>query len=301
MDKFTTQDAVGTTIIVTVCALTVYAFYATYFKPEAAPKLGLNGKFQRYKLIKKTRVTHNTSKLRFALQTPDTVLGLPCGNHLSFRFFEKNAESDEMDEIRRTYTPISSDRDLGFFEFMIKTYDNGKMTQHLDQLVPGRDSMEIRGPIGHINYKRPGFFSIKRGRESNNFRVKHIGMVCGGTGVTPMLQLIAEIVANSKDRTQVSMIFGNVSIDDILLKSELEAIREKHDNVHIRFIIDKAPTDGREWNEDVGYVTVDIMEKWLFPAAKDTITLLCGPPIMCKIVKGNLLKMGHEKDRVVSF
>jgi len=186
-------------------------------------------------------------------------------------------------------------------EFMIKTYEHGKMTQFLDKLVPGKDTMDICGPLGSIHYKRPGSFTIKQGKERNNYKVKQIGMVCGGTGITPMLQLIDEIVSNSRDKTQVSMIFGNVSIDDILMKPELEAIRRKHDNIHIRFIIDKAPTDGREWNEDVGYVTTDLMQKYLFPAGQDTITMLCGPPIMCKIVKGNLLKMGHEKKRIVSF
>jgi len=300
MDALTAKDIIGTSIIATVCALTVYALYATYLKPETAAKLGLNGTWQKYKLIQKTRVTHNTSKLRFALQSTDTVLGLPCGNHLRFRFFEKSAESDEMDEVRRTYTPISSDRDLGYMEFMIKTYEKGKMTQYLDKLVPGKDSMEIYGPMGHIHYKRPGFFTIKQGKEHNNYKVQKIGMVCGGTGITPMLQIVDEIVSNSRDKTQVSMIFGNVSIDDILLKKELEAIRQKHENIHIRFIIDKAPTDGREWNEDVGYVTEDTLKKWIFPAGLDAITFLCGPPIMVKIVKGNLLKMGHEKNRVVS-
>ena len=63
----------------------------------------------------------------------------------------------------------------------------------------------------------------------------------------------------------------------------------------------QAPTDGTEWNEDVGYVTEDILKKWLLPAGPETITFLCGPPIMVKIVKGNLIKMGHEKKRVVSF
>merc|ERR1712087_308469 len=141
------------------------------------------------------------------------------------------------------------------------------------------------GPLGDIHYKRPGSFMIKQGKERNNYKVKQIGMVCGGTGITPMLQLIDEIVSNSRDKTQVSTIFGNVSIDDILLKPELEAIRKKHDNIHIRFIIDKAPTDGREWNEEVGYVTTDVIKERIFPPAEDVIVLLCGPPIMVKICK----------------
>mmetsp|Transcript_14712 Transcript_14712/g.22129 ORF Transcript_14712/g.22129 Transcript_14712/m.22129 type:complete len:113 (-) Transcript_14712:1222-1560(-) len=110
-----------------------------------------------------------------------------------------------------------------------------------------------------------------------------------------------EIVANPGDKTQVSMIFGNVSIDDILLKQELEDMRAKYDNMHIRFIIDKAPTDGREWNESVGYVTEPLIKERLFPAAEDVVVLLCGPPILVKISKANLQKLGHDENRILAF
>lgn len=240
MDKLTTKDIIGTSIIVTVCVLGVYAIYANYLKPADDKKKGLQErKYQKYKLIKKINVSHNTRKFRFALQTPSTELGLPCGKNISFRMFEKNSETQEMDEIRRPYTPITSNREKGYFDMMIKIYPDGKMTSYLDKLVPNKDYIEARGPMGNIHYKRPGLFAIKQKKETNQYKVKKIGMICGGTGITPMLQIIEEICVNSKDKTQVSMIFGNVSIDDILLKPELEQIRQKYDNIHIRFIIDK--------------------------------------------------------------
>eukprot|EP00483_Globobulimina_turgida_P000709 UN00709 len=125
-----------------------------------------------------------------------------------------------MDEIRRPYTPITSNREKGFFEVMIKIYSNGKMSSHLDTLRVNKDYIEARGPMGNITYKS-GIFHVKQKKVLNTYKVKKIGMICGGTGITPMLQLIEEIIADKNDNTQVSMIFGNVSIDDILLKPRI--------------------------------------------------------------------------------
>jgi len=280
--------------------MSLYAFYLMYFKPDE-PKRLAERKYQKYKLIEKENVSHNTRRFRFALQSPTTELGLPCGKNISFRFFKTDASTNETDEIRRPYTPITSNREKGYFDMMIKVYADGEMTSYLDTLRVHRDCIEARGPMGNVHYAAPGRFEVKQKREVNAYAVTKIGMVCGGTGITPMLQIINEVAVNARDKTEISLIFGNVSMDDILMKSQLEAIRKKHENIHIRFIIDKAPTDGRVWEEDVGYVTLDLLRQRIFAPAEDVIVLLCGPPIMIKICKANLIKLGHEEKRVVTF
>eukprot|EP01083_Nonionella_stella_P028771 79295_1 len=268
---------------------------ANYLSVDSkAPGLQPN-KYQKYKLIKKINVTHNSRKFRFALQDQNTELGLPCGKHISFRFFETDPETKERDEIRRLYTPITSNRDKGYFDVVIKVYPHGKMSSYLDTLVPNKDHIEARGPMGEVEYLSPGLVTIKKKRE---YKVNKIGMICGGTGITPMLHIIDEIIYNN-DPVQVSLVFGNVSMDDILMKPELEAIRRKYDNIQIRFMVDDAPTDGREWKEDVGYITSEIIKERIFPPAKDVIVFLCGPGRMRRIAHSSLLKLGHDENQVI--
>eukprot|EP01083_Nonionella_stella_P015339 42913_1 len=301
----------GGVVMVSVFALVIYLAFSAYckgesndgnssfslFKDNNARKHGfIADTYQKFKLIKKINVSHNTRIFRFALQDDDTIMGLPCGRHLSFRFFENDPDTHELDEIRRNYTPITSNRDVGHFDVMIKVYKDGKMSSYLDALKPNDDFIEACGPCGEIEYTSPGKVAIKERR----YTVTKIGLIAGGTGITPMLQLMEQIIFN-KDPIQVSLIFGNVSIDDILLHKELEAIRKKHDNIHIRLVIDKAPTDGREWDEDVGYVTEDLMKTRLFPPAEDVVTFLCGPPGLRRACTQGLLKLGHDEDRVITF
>ena len=62
---------------------------------------------------------------RFALPRPDDVLGLPIGQHISI-----SAEIDGK-EITRSYTPTSSDDDLGHFDLLIKVLPPPLSRTHL--------------------------------------------------------------------------------------------------------------------------------------------------------------------------
>ena len=51
---------------------------------------------------------------------------------------------------------------------------------------------------------------------------KHISMIAGGTGITPMYQVIKAVLKQSDDDTQLSLLYANQSPDDILLFEELQ-------------------------------------------------------------------------------
>jgi len=61
------------------------------------------------------------------------------------------------------------------------------MSQHLDSLAIG-DTIEVRGPAGDIEYKGRGLLTAAAGQKT--LRVSCINMIAGGTGITPMYQLI---------------------------------------------------------------------------------------------------------------
>ena len=69
-----------------------------------------------FKLIQKEKVSHDAYRFRFELQSKDHVLGLPIGQHISFKYLDKEKE------VIRSYTPVSSDDEIGFVEFVIKVY-----------------------------------------------------------------------------------------------------------------------------------------------------------------------------------
>lgn len=78
-------------------------------KPFLDPK-----NWQRYTLLEKKSISENTAQYRFRLPNANGILGLPIGQHISVQ-----AECDGKN-VTRSYTPVSSDDDRGFFDLLIK-------------------------------------------------------------------------------------------------------------------------------------------------------------------------------------
>jgi len=279
-------------LILVICAVLYFVISRTRGKNSSA---ALDEReYQGFKLIRKTDITHNSILFRFGL--PDRhVLGLPVGKHILLRF-EKDGTP-----ISRPYTPVTSDDDVGFFELLIKIYPNGAMGQYLKSLDIGK-TIDVRGPLGQIEYVSPGRFEIKRKPKenpksyvTNEHKVKTVGMIAGGTGITPMLQIIRQVLKNPKDKTNLSLIFANITEDDILLRKELDTYADKHsDQFKLFYTLDKPPQD---WKQGSGYVTTDMISKHLYGPSDDSLILVCGPPPMIKSMVKNLEAFDFREDQ----
>lgn len=55
--------------------------------------------------------------------------------------------------------------------------------------------MDFRGPQGLIVYEGDGKFAVRKDKKSApvSRRFKQIGMIAGGTGITPMLQVCERV------------------------------------------------------------------------------------------------------------
>lgn len=89
---------------------------------------------------------------------------------------------------------------------------------------------------------------------------KHLAMLAGGTGtllslaqnvacsfshltwdplawtkpgITPMLQVIEEVLSEKEDQTHVSLVFANNAEEDIILKDRLDQLAKKHPNFEV--------------------------------------------------------------------
>lgn len=91
---------------------------------------------------------------RFGLPTKDTLLGLPIGQHITFK-----AKDGDGKDFFRPYTPTTDDDTPGHVDFVIKVYPEGKMSQHLDKMEVGQ-TMLFKGPKGRYQYQQGSLRAI---------------------------------------------------------------------------------------------------------------------------------------------
>lgn len=239
---------------------------------DTGTKMALNpNKWTEFKLQDKAQVSHNTQLFRFSFD-PSVKLGLDIASCILTRAPIGQDAEGKTKYVIRPYTPISDPEAKGYFDLMIKVYPEGKMSRHFASLKPG-DFLEVKGPIEKLRY-------------SPNMK-KHIGMIAGGTGITPMLQIIEAILKNPDDNTQVSLLYANVSPDDILLKKKLDVLAASHPNLTVYYTVDNPTND---WIGGKGYISEEMIVKGLPGPADDTLILVCGPPGMMKHISGDKAK-----------
>lgn len=234
--------------------------------------------YNEFPLVDKVPVSSNASIYKFSLPRSSDKLNIPIGQHITI------SATIEGKEITRSYTPISSEEDEGYFELLIKTYPKGNVSRFVDNLSL-YESIKVKGPKGRMQYK-PNM-------------AKNIGMIAGGTGIAPMLQVISAIVRNPEDLTNVSLIFANVSHSDILLKEDIDTLAEKYPNFKVHYVLNEAPQD-KEWNGSVGFVTEDIIKAHIAGPEDNTRIFICGPPPMVSAMKKATLNLGYQKANPVS-
>jgi cytochrome-b5 reductase len=124
-------------------------------------------------------------------------------------------------------------------------------------------------------------------------------MIAGGTGITPMYQVAAAILKDPRDKTQLSLLFGNLTADDILMKQELDALAAAHPGrFRVYYVLNTPPAN---WSGGAGFISKAMIQQHLPAAAPDVMVLSCGPKPMVDAMQGYLSELGHTDDNQFQF
>ncbi|KAI8140685.1 hypothetical protein BJV82DRAFT_622125 [Fennellomyces sp. T-0311] len=234
--------------------------------------------------------------------------GLPVGQHAYLKLQQEQLTRDAPTKaVMRAYTPSRSGP--GFVEFLVKIYfpdhqqPGGAFTQLLEKMRVG-ETIDVKGPLGEYEYCGDGRYSIMR---KPSKRAGYIGMIAGGTGITPMWQII-DALRHDHNPPRVSLIYCVRHLEDLVLSEELNAIQELlgPDVLHIRYILSNPPKD---WKHGHGRLTAAELNEHLFPHKdiddSDKVVLLCGSDAMiddcCKPLITEALGESFASSKVFVF
>ncbi|CAN1752260.1 Inducible nitrate reductase [NADH] 1 [Linum perenne] len=127
-------------------------------------------------------------------------------------------------------------------------------------------------------------------------------MLAGGTGITPIYQVVQTVLRDQDDKTEMHIVYANRTEDDILLRDELDEWARTDDRLKVWYVVQESIKEG--WEYSTGFITEAILREHI-PDGSDgeVLALACGPPPMIQFaVQPNLEKLGYDvKESLMVF
>ena len=163
----------------------------------------------------------------------------------------------------RCYTPVTLNGTKGYFDLVVKRQPKGLMTNYLFGLHIG-DHMEFRKIVSKMRYT-PN-------------RWKEVGLICGGTGLTPMLQVLRYALEScSEDKTKFHLLFCNRTENHIFLKGLLNQLAKTYPKrLVVHYSVDFALRP-EAWEGFIGYPTTETLRRTMPPPCEKNLIMVCGP------------------------
>ena len=180
----------------------------------------------------------------------------------------------------RPYSLSSPPNQHGYYDITVRRIENGLVSNYLLDEVKKGDCLITSGPAGNF-YFNPLFHD----------RI----MVClaGGSGITPFMSMIHEIVETGLDR-DVYLFYGNKELEDAIFHDTINHISDRFENIHYVPVIENPPAG---YDGQTGLITGQIINEVLGELSDKTF-YLCGPPGLYEFCIPELEKLGIPRRKI---
>jgi len=180
----------------------------------------------------------------------------------------------------RPYSISSQPNQIGYYDITVKQVPNGLVSNFLFKDVGIGDNLTVSGPQGNFYF---------------NPLMHDENMVCiaGGSGITPFMSIIREIVERDLPRT-VTLFYGNRHEDDIIFHKQLTTISDRFDKIRYIPVIESASKD---YQGQCGLITAGLIKE-AAGTPENTTFFLCGPQGMYDFCLPQIKQLGVPRRKI---
>jgi ring-1,2-phenylacetyl-CoA epoxidase subunit PaaE len=187
-----------------------------------------------------------------------------AGQHLTVRRIDEPTG----EEVRRSYSICSTPVELaerGRLRIGVKEIPGGAFSRFAATALEAGDTVDVMPPLGHFT------------SAFEPARTRHYGAVAAGSGITPVLSLIATALAVEPAST-FTLVYGNRYARSVMFAEELADLKDRYPTrLHLIHVLSREPSESELLS---GRVDADRLRRLL-----DTIVpgelidewFLCGP------------------------
>jgi len=210
-----------------------------------------------------------TFKLKFVNPEDEAKFSFKAGQFGEYSVFGEGES---------TFCIASSPTRKGYIECTFR--EVGRVTAALANCEEG-DIIGFRGPYGNT-FPMESWFG------------KNLIFITGGIALPPLRCVIWNALDWRDKFKDITVLYGAKTVNDLVYKHELAEWDSRKDINLIQTVDPGGNTP--EWKGEVGFVPT-ILEKNP-PSSKDTIAIVCGPPIMIKLTLPILMKLGFNHEQI---
>lgn len=171
--------------------------------------------------------------------------------------------------IKRAYS-LSQLPDQNAFTVTCKAIAGGRMSGHLNSALKAGDLLQFAGPSGE--FLLPDSVPA------------HYAFVAAGSGITPIMAMLEQLLEIDRCRTPITLLFGNRREKDILFRDRLEQLVSAHANLSVSYYLTRP---GKRWKGQQGRISAEAL-----PQQPGTHYFLCGPDTFNSSLREALLNLG---------
>jgi len=124
-------------------------------------------------------------------------------------------------------------------------------------------------------------------------------MLAGGVGISPMIQIVRAMLNIDAPR-DMYLVWGAVKSSQLVYRPMLDQrAADASNRLHVTYVLEHPPADAK-WCK-VGFITESILRESIPRADPGVRIVICGPPVMCNVIKKTLTRMGYPQDIIFSF
>ena len=237
---------------------------------------------QFHSLIVAAKEQETRDSVRIALDVPQELreeYAFQPGQHLPIQI-ERDGK-----KLRRTYS-ICSEKDQWPLEIGVRIQPGGQFSEYVANELAVGDQLDAMPPNGQFHANLDA---------TND---KHYLGFAAGSGITPILSIIASILA-SEPKSRVSLFYGNRKQGTTMFIEDLYALKNRYrQRLQLHFLFTQ---EEQEFSIAGGRLD-DAKVRELFACfckgTSPTEAFVCGPDTMINVVSDALVDLGMHRDNV---